>query len=193
MNSDLDKMLCHKYPKIFRDRNKPMTQTAMCWGFDCGEGWFNIINATCSLIQSHIDHSRKSRYNALRHNRALSRAIKGDMKGIQRYYSFNGVLDSWGIKQIEKDLLDPKLRNVPDVCPQVIAVQVKEKFGTLRFYVNGGDRYTDGVINMAEVMSAYTCEECGSPGKSRTGGWIRTLCDKHAVEMGYIDGENDEK
>jgi uncharacterized Zn finger protein (UPF0148 family) len=30
---------------------------------------------------------------------------------------------------------------------------------------------------MAVSMSAITCEECGNPGRSRDGGWIRTLCD----------------
>jgi hypothetical protein len=60
---------------------------------------------------------------------------------------------------------------------QVRAVQVKEKFGGLRFYVSGGDEYVRGLITMAESFSFRTCEDCGIPGTQRTGGWIRTLCD----------------
>jgi hypothetical protein len=71
----------------------------------------------------------------------------------------------------------------------VVATQIKEKFGTLRFYYFGGDDYCHGVESMAESMSAVTCEVCGSPGKLRNGGWIRTLCDEHAKEAGYQDGE----
>lgn len=69
----------------------------------------------------------------------------------------------------------------PDV-PQVVAAQVKEKFGSLRFYVDGGDDYTRGVISMAEMMSGKTCEECGSPGAQGGSGWISTLCPTHRTE-----------
>jgi hypothetical protein len=56
-------------------------------------------------------------------------------------------------------------------------VQIKEKYGTLRLYHHGGDSYCEGVIDMAEAMSAVTCEQCGNPGKSTGGGWISTLCE----------------
>ena len=64
-----------------------------------------------------------------------------------------------------------------DAHHQVVAAQVKEKFGGLRFYVDNADDYVDGAISMAESMSCRTCEECGVPGIRRGGGWIRTLCD----------------
>lgn len=54
--------------------------------------------------------------------------------------------------------------------------QVKEKFGTLRFYC-GGTEAIDKYIHMAERLSAITCESCGKPGKAYDSGWIRTLCD----------------
>jgi hypothetical protein len=59
MNEELDKILCEKYPKIFRDRNKRMQETCMCWGFSHGDGWYNIIEAACRNIQNHIDWKRK--------------------------------------------------------------------------------------------------------------------------------------
>jgi len=75
--------------------------------------------------------------------------------------------------------------------PQLIAVQVKEKFGTLRFYYHGGDEYISGLVSMAESLSASICEECGNKGKIRNGGWVRTLCDHHAQELGYNSDEDD--
>lgn len=61
--------------------------------------------------------------------------------------------------------------------------QVKEKFGTLRFYYTGGDDYVDGLVAMAEEMSEHTCEKCGSLGHLRTDlGWLLTLCDNHYNE-----------
>jgi hypothetical protein len=62
---------------------------------------------------------------------------------------------------------------------QVVAEQIKEKFGGLRFYYMGGDDMIDGMVRMAESWASHSCEECGSPGTSRSGGWIRTLCDLH--------------
>ena len=64
-----------------------------------------------------------------------------------------------------------------DEIHQPVASQVKEKFGGLRFYIDGADDYVSGVISMAESMSYRTCEYCGSPGISGGKGWIKTLCD----------------
>jgi hypothetical protein len=67
-----------------------------------------------------------------------------------------------------------------DAIPQVIATQVKEKYGTLRFYTSGGDSMTNGMIQMAEAMSARICEKCGKPGHLRGEMWVYTACDEHA-------------
>lgn len=66
--------------------------------------------------------------------------------------------------------------------PYPIIQQVKEKFGTLRFYADHVTDHGDGAISMAEAMSGTICEDCGAPGIRRSGGWIRTLCDKHEEE-----------
>ena len=69
-----------------------------------------------------------------------------------------------------------------EVCPQVIVEQIKEKFGGLRFYYQGGDEYIHGLVSMAESWAGIACEECGGIGKRRGGGWVRTLCDVHELE-----------
>ena len=66
------------------------------------------------------------------------------------------------------------------VVPQVVVAQIKEKFGGLRFYYDGGDEKIEGMVRIAESWAAHSCETCGNVGKSRSGGWIRTLCDEHA-------------
>jgi hypothetical protein len=68
------------------------------------------------------------------------------------------------------------------VVPQVVVEQIKEKFGGLRFYYQGGDDNVHGMVRMAESWAANCCEECCAPGKRRDGGWIRTLCDFHESE-----------
>lgn len=67
-------------------------------------------------------------------------------------------------------------------CTQVTVAQIKEKFGGLRFYYDGGDSEIRGMVRMAEAWADASCEDCGVPGKRRGGGWIRTLCDFHEEE-----------
>ena len=62
---------------------------------------------------------------------------------------------------------------VDNICIE----QVKEKFGTLRFYVSNASNEIHELINKAENLSAKTCEDCGAPGEIKSGSWIRTLCD----------------
>lgn len=59
------------------------------------------------------------------------------------------------------------------------ASQIKEKFGGLRFYIDSGDSYIWGAIDMAEYLSEITCEVCGSNEHiGKTEGWITTMCHK---------------
>ena len=62
---------------------------------------------------------------------------------------------------------------------QVVVEQIKEKFGDLRFYCEGGDETTFGMIWLAESMSMHICEACGNAGKIRGRSWYYTACDEH--------------
>jgi hypothetical protein len=67
----------------------------------------------------------------------------------------------------------------PDYKPVVVR-QVKEKFGTLRFYYYGGDDTVFGMVAYAEAISGMTCEDCGDKGTiDRKKLWVRTVCSKH--------------
>jgi len=69
-----------------------------------------------------------------------------------------------------------------EVVPQVIVAQIKEKFGGLRFYYDGGDERIRGMVQMAESWADRSCEICGAPGSSGGKGWIKTLCSTHRAE-----------
>jgi hypothetical protein len=184
MRTELDEKLCEKYPKIFANRYADMKTTAMCWGFECGDGWYNIINMLCANIQHHIDWSQKQHDDAVKYNDMITAAQAGDLNLIDEYF------DGW--KNSDEAItraIEQGLRKVEIPVPQVTAAQVKEKFGTLRFYYSGGDDEISGMVRMAEAMSSVTCEECGTPGKQRGGGWVRTLCDQHAEEKGYYSDD----
>lgn len=65
MRQELDAALCAKYPKMMAQRNLPMTETCMCWGFECGDGWYNLLDALMANIQGHIDWREKQRAYAI--------------------------------------------------------------------------------------------------------------------------------
>ena len=156
MRKELDEKLCEKYPLIFRDRHADPSKTCMYWGIAVGDGWYNIVEALCANIQNRIDN----RLDSIKWTEKWNRNV-------------NDPDYEWTA------FVERAERPVPEPIAQVVAIQVKEKFGGLRFYYSGGDDYIDGVVAMAESMSYRTCEVCGAPGTSTEGGWIRTLCEEH--------------
>jgi len=58
--------------------------------------------------------------------------------------------------------LEPLVANLDDAA-QFQVVQVKEKFGGLRFYVEGSNDEIEAVIESACELSRQTCEVCGNP------------------------------
>ena len=125
MSPELTKQLYDKFPDLFKEKDLPPEQSNMCWGFECSDGWYNIIFTLCSLIQIH-QKSQK-----------------------------------------------------PDYKP-VVVQQVKQKFGTLRFYYTGGDDIVFGMVAYAEAISGMTCEVCGDRGTTDwKKSWVKTVCSKH--------------
>lgn len=57
-------------------------------------------------------------------------------------------------------------------------LQIKEKYGTLRFYIGSASDAVFRRIDEAEKESSTVCERCGGPGRLRGRGWVVTLCDK---------------
>lgn len=120
MKQEYDNILCNKYPEIFTHRHNK--KQPIYWGFECGDGWFELIDRLCGIIQNRIKYS-------------------------------------------------------PDT-QQVVALQVKEKFGSLRFYYRGGDDYIRGAVELAEFYSGRICESCGNKSSIQNiNGWFTTRCE----------------
>ncbi|PVX82414.1 hypothetical protein [Paraburkholderia unamae] len=130
MRDELQKSLRERYPLIFgaapahRDPFKVLSPFQV-WGFECGDGWFDLLDALALNLQ----YATKS-----------------------------------------------------TGAPQVVAAQVKEKFGCLRFYTDLADARQRAMIELAETMSGRICEECGNRGAlMSTNGWLMTCCPAHAA------------
>lgn len=177
MKRENDEYLCKTYPKMMVNRNKDMKETCMCWGFECGDGWFPILNQLMGNIQHHIDWKEKQRKWATEYNEMATQCREGIFDLFEKH--MEGVLNPEYKEKRLTEMLEEGFREVPESIPQVTLDQVKEKFGTLRFYYTGGDDYISGLVSMAESMSGITCETCGKPGTSTQGGWIKTACLEH--------------
>lgn len=137
---EFDKYMCETYPHQFAQRNLPMSETCMCWGFCIGKGWYPILDELCTKLD-------------------LIEAATGIT---------------------------------------TVFVQVKEKFGTARFYVqmivnnlselkfklNDDQKglwcdIIHCVVSDAERKTDSTCAECGEQffhDQIVVGGWYYDLC-----------------
>lgn len=50
MQEELQEKLRDKYPELLREYGGDIKVTAMAWGFQCGDGWFRLIDDTLHLI-----------------------------------------------------------------------------------------------------------------------------------------------
>lgn len=50
MTQALDDLLCQRYPALYADRHGDKQSTAMCWGFEHGDGWFAIVDALSETL-----------------------------------------------------------------------------------------------------------------------------------------------
>lgn len=121
--------------------------------FGIGNGWYNIVRILCGYMSHDVNQAR---------------------------YRLNYALKNPEAKMPPIAELEAILAKAIEDLPRI--EQVKEKFGSLRFYVANSTPEIDNYIAFAEAMSTVTCEECGAPGERRNDGWIKTLCDKHHKE-----------
>jgi hypothetical protein len=147
MDKEHTKYLFETYPFFGYEnwKNDPqrLRYTLMPFGFECSDGWFDLIDTLCKEIT----------------------------------YIFDDV--KWNIKFKDKEAYE---RGDYIKVEDIRVLQVKEKFGGLRFYTGGIPvevaEKVYAAISMAESMSYVICEECGCPGKLREDrSWLLTLCD----------------
>lgn len=165
MNKELSQYLTRKYSKIFPKKTNYSKE--YLYSFECNDGWFTIINNCLMNIQSHIDYTN-SHYD--------------EMQGYKKLIETKNFQDlpEWVKMSIDNGNFNAD--NIAGPCLQLVASQIKEKFGSLNFYYNGGDDFCKGVIETTKSLSLSTCEICGYPGKMYSNGYVQTLCEKHAKE-----------
>ena len=157
MKKELQKKLYEQYPAIFRQKDLDKTQTAMCWGISCGDGWYNILDTLCFHLQNLVDQPHKD--------------VEMYKSWIQKEKEKDSDINEEWIKRCKQLIKESQEK----IIPQIEAVQVKEKYGSLRFYLSEHptnkniDAQIGSYIRFAETMSSCTCEVCGIPAKQKNG------------------------
>ena len=57
MNRELDKKLLEKYPKLFPQNRRIQESLMPYFGFECGDGWYVLIESVCFYLQNETDQN----------------------------------------------------------------------------------------------------------------------------------------
>lgn len=204
---EFEKRMTEKYPLLYEDMYGDPRETIMSFGFDIGPGWYSIIEELSEGLEKLI---KPIRDKAMADPKAkCARCCRGK-KWHWFFYFIMSVKYFFTNKLRAVKLLPAEIKRAKFFkysvwnrmkfsflllkwyrpCRRFVlshprALQVKEKFGSLRFYMTSNTDEIDDLIDKAEEKSYKTCEECGCPGKLRNGGWMTTLCDSCAKKKGY--------
>ena len=163
MKDELEQKLVKKYPKIFRDYHGDMTQTCMTWGFECGDGWYDIIDNLCANIEKVCEQYKKKSIEV------IAVQVKEKFGGLRFYFLTT-----------EKSIIFPKLKYY--IQKMMFSVGLGIYYWWLidqrkKVWKSPYEKISD-LVHQVELKSYKTCEQCGQPGKVRQGCWVHTFCDK---------------
>ena len=164
MKAELQNKILHEFPWMFVHAYDSMNMPfhPICFGIECGDGWYALVHDLCEIISNYCRNCTEDNIREFRRINKWKRLV------------------FWA-----KDMLKPKhLRFKPShLRVQVSVLQIKEKFGGLRFYYNVQGkcdyRFIDGAVDFAENLSYNTCEYCGTTSDKvgMTEGWVCVICE----------------
>lgn len=173
MNQQFTQKLYKDFPLLYSDKNKPLSMSLMGFGFECGDGWFQIIYDLSKCLTEMIAHQPKFEIRSdFRWNPKHWTWFKPWNSGWRHYLPIKWFLfpECWSF------YIGPLLIDIAFPRKSFRVVQVKEKYGTLRFYMTYETEEMSEAIEEAEQKSAKTCEACGSVGTMNDGPWFYVAC-----------------
>lgn len=104
------------------------------------------------------------------------------------YTELDAMPDGWRAKfgeQLCEELREELIK--ANYLDKYRIMQIKEKFGGLRWYDNGITEEGHNIIRKYEELSYKTCIDCGRPATKMSVGWISPYCDKCAEKLSKGD------
>ncbi len=160
MKEELEKQIVEKYPVMFQDYGGDMRKTCMHWGFECGDGWYNIINTLCQDVEMIIGE---------KDIKVIADQVKEKFGGLRFYYHI----------EYTPSFFSTMCTNIRNFCYHHMWGGIYNKMRSFRkkFFRSTIEKISDAISDI-EGKSYKTCESCGAPGKRTGGSWIKTLCEK---------------
>ena len=50
----LTEKLYEDFPRLYRGHNKSSQDSSMCWGFECGDGWYQLLRDLSVQLSAHL-------------------------------------------------------------------------------------------------------------------------------------------
>jgi hypothetical protein len=168
MKEELELCLAARYPELFAGRGRDPKVSLMCFGCECGDGWFGILDNLFGFMAD------------VRQNRLRLLSVKRELVTPEN----DGYID-FSCPQVVLDQVKEKygtLRVYWHFNHDEIE-ELRDKAWDEKELEDGIRQYSDligGAVDFSEYLSSKTCEITGKPGKLYTDGWCVTLCDEEA-------------
>ena len=94
MNTKLENTLTTTFPLLYQDRHANPQHTAMCWGFECGDGWYDLIYTLSEKLEREIEKFNKE--NPTTEYRLRASQVKSKY-GTLRFYMSSGTETIWNL------------------------------------------------------------------------------------------------
>lgn len=81
------KEIFERYPKIFIEKDKPMTETCMCWGLCVPDSWLPIIDELCDTMQNCTYSTSIVGFEGIiKFPQVVAEQVKEKFNGLRFYY-----------------------------------------------------------------------------------------------------------
>jgi len=140
MNKNKQDELYKKYPGVFKQKDMDMTETCMCWGITCGDGWYDIIDEICKEILV-LEDRMKCSIEACQ--------VKEKLGDLRFYYDIK-----WKEGATDKD-----------ICSTIIDNTIEYNAARSRATCEGCGKYSS--IRSSNGWLSTICDECRALNKER--------------------------
>ncbi len=158
MNKEHTELLFKNYPRTYCGKTKPITQSLIPFGFECGDGWFYPIRKLSAKIEAL--NIMLEQYNV-------------KIEAVQVKEKYGQLCWYYHVMPTDSDV------EYPDENEQT--PEIKEKIQKQEVMMDYADTMAEEYISQAEKECMEVCEDCGtqfyeSNPRVITKGWINILC-----------------
>lgn len=199
-----------EFPLLYRQRKLPMTETCMCWGIDCGIGWYEpLYRLSQSLEAINLDIGKRWGF------RIEAEQVKQKYGTLRFYWAIRPVAPWW------RNAISYPFRWLSKNAYSLSATGAELKVGRFLYHmffniaqflqwagpkckqreivIHSVDNLVSALVSKCDGECFDVCEDCGrgigmsySP-RYATLGWVSYLCDKCAEKTeGYYTVEDGE-